>query len=185
MSRDVTDDESDFLRAGPLRHTTMILMPPKIVLEQHLRPAGLPEELINELTPCGYQGPGKTNPWYWQPDVERFVRDRRPKSLDKKSYGEEEGLKVIAAADNDVWERIATSLEKLVTVVVPKEATPPVLEMLSPAEAAKQMKRNVQTVREWCRDGRLGIKSGSTWLISPDEVKQYLRGQLLIKGKVA
>jgi excisionase family DNA binding protein len=83
------------------------------------------------------------------------------------------------------FERIAQGIERLIEVLVPQEEPEkPLMVMLTPAEAAQQMKLNVQTVREWCREGKLGVKSGSKWLISPDEVKQYLRGQLLIKGKV-
>jgi excisionase family DNA binding protein len=74
----------------------MIFMPPKIVLEQHLRPAGLPDDLINEIPAAWYQGPGEKNPYFPKPVVEQFVKERRPKSLDKKSFGEEEGFKVIA-----------------------------------------------------------------------------------------
>ena len=83
-------------------------------------------------------------------------------------------------------ERIATCLEKLAGVLVPKvdEPRPDTVLMLTPAEAAKQMRLNVQTVREWCRGGRLGVRTGGRWLISPDEVKRHLRGEELIKGKV-
>jgi excisionase family DNA binding protein len=85
------------------------------------------------------------------------------------------------------FERIAQGIERLIEVLVPQVETPKnlVVEMLTPAQAAKKMGLNVQTVREWCRAGKLGVRTGGRWLISPDEVKQYLRGQLLIKGKVA
>ena len=85
------------------------------------------------------------------------------------------------------FERIAQGIERLIEVLVPRVEIPKnsVVEMLTPAQAAKKMGLNVQTVREWCREGKVGVKAGGKWLISPDEVKQYLRGQLLIKGKVA
>ena len=162
-------------------------MPPRIVLEQYLRPAGLPDELIHEIPCRRYQGPGEKNPMFPKPVVEQFVEERRPKSVDKKSYGVEEGFKVVAANGTDVLERIASALEKIVTVVVPREAATAntAVQMLTTPAAAKQMGVHVQTLTRWCREGRCGVKSGHSWLISPDEVKQYLRGQLLIKGKVA
>jgi excisionase family DNA binding protein len=167
----------------------MIFLPPKVVQEQYLRPAGLPDELIDEIPCPRWVGPGFTNPMFPKPVVEQFVEERRPKSLDKKSYGEEEDFKVVAANGTDVLERIASALEELATRrgVETATATSPVVEMLTPAQAAKQMKLHVQTVREWCRDEDIpfGTKSGRKWLISPDEVRQYLRGQLLIKGRVA
>lgn len=164
----------------------MVRMPPKVVIEKYLRPNGLPEDLIKEIRIESHQGPGERNPWYWQNDVERFVEARRPKSLDKKSYGEEEGFKVIAANVIVLGERIASALEQL-AMLGPREAAlpSPTVQMLTAAEAASQMRLHVQTVREWCREGKLGVMTGGRWLISPDEVKQYLRGQLLIKGKVA
>jgi excisionase family DNA binding protein len=165
----------------------MIFLPPKVIQEQYLRPAGLSDELINEIPCPRWVGPGFTNPMFPKPVVEQFVEERRPKPLDKKSFGEEEGLKVVAANGTDVWERIASALEKIVTVVVPREAATAktAVQMLTTPAAAKQMGVHVQTLTRWCREGRCGVKSGHSWLISPDEVKQYLRGQLLIKGKVA
>jgi len=54
--------------------------------------------------------------------------------------------------------------------------------LLTPHEAAKKMRVNPQTVMKWCRQGKLGVKAGRKWLISPEEVDRYLRGVLLTKG---
>lgn len=113
----------------------------------------------------------------WRPFVEGEVPYGREGSL----YGVAE----ISGPDGP-WDRIANSLEQVVRRLLPQdEPAKAVNVMLTPAEAARQMKLNVQTVRAYCRQGSLGIKAGRKWLISPDEVKQYLRGQLLINGRVA
>lgn len=77
-------------------------------------------------------------------------------------------------------------LKPRIEAVLPRDEPPakPAPAMLTPTEAARQMKLHVQTVRQWCREGKLGVKAGRKWLINPDEVKQYLRGQLLIKGRL-
>lgn len=80
----------------------MILMPPKVVKEKFLKPNGLSEDLIKQIRIESYQGPGERNPWYWQNDVERFVEAHRPKSFEKKSYGEEEGFDVIAIGNAEL-----------------------------------------------------------------------------------
>jgi excisionase family DNA binding protein len=98
---------------------------------------------------------------------------------------------MIAFGDRDQvaepFERIAQGIERLIELFEPRtdERENSTIEVLTTAVAAKKMGLNVQTVREWCREGKLGVRTGSRWLISPDEVEQYLRGQLLIKGKVA
>ena len=165
----------------------MIYLPLKTVIEKYLRPHGLPDELVREIACPRYQGPGETNPFFEKSIVEGFVQERRPAPAAVRSYLNEEDKTVIAANGIEIGERIANALEQVVQVVAPREAAVPVpgVQMLTPTEAARQMKLHVQTVREWCREGKLGVRAGRNWLISPDEVKQYLRGQLLIKGKVA
>lgn len=79
-------------------------------------------------------------------------------------------------------ERIADGLERLLEALVPK--SPPVaIQMLTPEEASKQMRLNVQTVMKWCRQGKMGTKCGRKWLIDPKEVDRYLRGVLMTKGQ--
>lgn len=167
----------------------MIRMPPKHVIEKYLKPNGLPEDLIKEIRIESYQGPGERNPWYWQNDVERFVEAHRPKSCEKKSYGEEEGVKVIAANGSDVWERIASALEKLVTVVVP-ESAPSVPEaakgerVYTTAEAAELMHRHPDVVRQYCRDGDLGTRDASgRWVIRHGDIERFRTRQVVVHGK--
>ena len=79
----------------------MIYLPPKVIIEKYLRPHGLPESLIHEIPYPRYQGPGLTNRMFPKPVVEQFVEERRPKSLDEKFYGEEEGVKVVAIGNTE------------------------------------------------------------------------------------
>lgn len=83
------------------------------------------------------------------------------------------------------WERIAISIEKLAEALAPKPAIEPALpKWVSPAEAAKVMRLNAQTVMEWCREGRLtASKVGRKWLIPLDAVTAEVRRQQVIGGK--
>jgi excisionase family DNA binding protein len=129
---------------------------------------------------------------YWKEEAKEAVKtvvgvgNRPPFSNEEFSFEKEDSMIGINHAV-EPFERIAQGIERLIEVLVPRVEIPKnsVVEMLTPAQAAKKMGLNVQTVREWCREGKVGVKAGGKWLISPDEVKQYLRGQLLIKGKVA
>jgi len=63
-----------------------------------------------------------------------------------------------------------------------KEAKEP--EYLSPAEMAKRLHKNVQTVMEWCRNGEIqATKLGGKWLIPKEEVTNRLRRQGIVNGK--
>lgn len=64
--------------------------------------------------------------------------------------------------------------------------------MLTPLEASKILRINVQTVMAWCREGKnlKGIKvggnetngKGGKWLIPREEIDAYLRRDRLING---
>jgi hypothetical protein len=63
--------------------------------------------------------------------------------------------------------------------------------MLSPAEAAKEMRLNVQTVMAWCRQGKIhavkvggskGGGKGGKWLIPREEIDRHLHRNRLIRG---
>lgn len=166
----------------------MIFMPPKVVKEQYLKPNGLPDRLIDEIPSPRYVGPGLTNPMFPKPVVEQFVEERRPKSLDKKSYGEEEGFKVIAANVIVLGERIASALEKLVTVVVPgATASVPEAEngdrVYTTGEAARLLHRHPDVVREYCRKGLLGVRDASgKWVIRHGDIEKFRMGRILVHG---
>jgi len=166
----------------------MIFLPPKVVQEQYLRPAGLPDELIDEIPCPRWVGPGFTNPMFPKPVVEQFVEERRPKSLDKKSYGEEEDFKVVAADLIEVGRRIASALEELATVVAP--GAPPVPEpekgdrIYSTAEAAELLHRHPDVIRGYCRDGLFGSRDASgKWGIRQSEIERFRTRQFVVHGK--
>ena len=158
----------------------MIYMPPSHIIKHYLRPNNLPDKLIDTIPCRRFVGPGETKPMFPKPVVERFIEDH----LSSKS-NEERRFALAEPNRTDPLQRIATALERVAEAVVPRAAgrADAGVEMLTPTEAAKQMKLHVQTVREWCREGKLGVRAGRRWLINPGEVKQYLRGQL-IKGRL-
>ncbi len=107
----------------------------------------------------------------------------RPPAEDKESSLKKEDSQMVALNQSaDSLERIADGLERLIDVLVPK-APPPATPMLTPLEASKQMRLNVQTVMKWCRQRKMGVKSGSKWLIDQKEVDRYHRGILMTKGR--
>ena len=166
-------------------------IPPKHIIEKYLKPNGLPEHLIDEI-PCGhYVGPGLTNRIFPKPVVEQFVEERRPKSLDKKSYGEEEGIKVSAANVIDVLKQIASALEQLATPVVPKPvSSAPEPEkgerVYTTREAAILLHRHPDVVREYCRKGLLGKRDASRkWVIRHREIESFREGRIMVHGQGA
>jgi len=166
------------------------LMRRQEIVEKYHIPPELQSEVFSVLRPISGSGEGAL---YLKSLVDRqlhsYVEQKdRPGATLRKSFLKEEDLNVIDfARAMEPFERIAEGIDRLIEVLVPRaeDTKQTVSVMFTPAEAAKQMKLNVQTVREWCREGKLGVRAGRKWLISPDEVKLYLRGQLLIKGRVA
>lgn len=101
------------------------------------------------------------------------------------------------AVPAESFSRFAEALERIAEVVErlgPKEEVkeePATQRLLTPQEASKLLRLNVQTVMEWCRTGKLkGIKIGGNeingrggkWLIPRDEIDAYLRRDRLING---
>lgn len=158
--------------------------------EQAIAEFGIPQELESSVFSLLQPRIGDL---FLKKDVNAALEEvlgvvNRPSLTQTESLKGEESFKVSGISQAvEPFERIAQGIERLIEVLVPRNQEPVDVSrvMLRPAEAAEQMKLNVQTVREWCREGKLGVKAGGKWLISRDEVKQYLRGQLLIKGRVA
>jgi len=166
----------------------MIFLPPKVIQEQYLRPAGLPDELINEIPSPRWVGPGYTNPMFPKPVVEQFVEERRPKSFHKESYGEEEGFKVVAAAFIEELRRLSTAFEKLVSVMSSEGSTGADEEegdrIYSTAEAAKLLRRHPDVVRQYCRAGDIGQRDASgKWIIRHSDIERFRTRQLVVHGK--
>ncbi len=97
----------------------------------------------------------------------------------------------------DPWDRIATVAERLMEFVERQlckgeQERPQSPKYLTPAEAAEILRVHVQTVMEWCRDGKLeAFKSGGhpingkggKWVIPYESVDHYLRRHQLIHGR--
>jgi excisionase family DNA binding protein len=120
----------------------------------------------------------------------------RPSRIDQESSSSEKENPQMIAVPEETFSRFADVLERIAEVVErlgPKEEIKeePNQRTLTPQEAAKILRLNVQTVLEWCRTGKLkGIKIGGNeingrggkWLIPRDEIDAYLRRDRLIKG---
>ena len=94
----------------------------------------------------------------------------------------------------DILGRLLPMVEKWLEAQVghlESEKVPKDQRMLTPDEAATEMRLHVQTVMAWCRTGKLkGIKiggneingKGGKWLIPREEIDAYLHRDRLIKG---
>jgi len=127
---------------------------------------------------------------FLEQDADRVIGlvRRRPPQADRPSFCvEAEDVEVIdfnAAAGP--FERIADGIERLIEVLVPKEAVPPerAAPMLAAAEAAAKMRLHAQTVMRLCRERRLvASKLGGKWLIPQESVDAYIRTCEVIHGR--
>jgi excisionase family DNA binding protein len=98
----------------------------------------------------------------------------------------------------DPLDRLATVAERYMdflereTRANENQKEQPEERMLTPLEAARILRINVQTVMTWCREGKnlKGIKvggnetngKGGKWLIPREEIDAYLRRDRLING---
>ena len=120
-------------------------------------------------------------------------RGRSPFVATRAYYAEENQM---IAMPEETFSRFTEALERIAEVVErlgPKDEAKeePIQRTLTPQEASKILRLNVQTVMDWCRTGKLkGIKIGGNeingrggkWLIPRDEIDAYLRRDRLIKG---
>ena len=159
------------------------------VIESYQIPERIEGEIFTVLRPV--YGRGKYSR-YLESQVDEVLKHWSPKKgrpLDEDTEFSQEEEKNVIAINSEIepWTRIADGIERLIDVLKPKEmpSIAPSIQVLTPYEAAKKMRVNSQTVMKWCRQGKLGVKSGRKWLITPDEVDRYLRGVLLTKGPKA
>jgi excisionase family DNA binding protein len=131
------------------------------------------------------------NPNYFGGDPEK---DRPAQPGGAFVLGKENPQMIAVPAES--FSRFAEALERIAEIVErlgPKEEAKeePIQRTLTPQEASKILRLNVQTVMDWCRTGKLkGIKIGGNeingrggkWLIPRDEIDAYLRRDRLIKG---
>ena len=131
---------------------------------------------------------------YAKEDVERAIaslRRHRPPKTDWLFVGEEEDSKMIdvrEAPDTDlagtireIFDWLKPRIEGAFGAIKPPEESQ---RMLTPQEASKVMRLNVQTVMAWCREGRLtASKIGRNWLIPREAIEEHLRRHQLIHGR--
>jgi excisionase family DNA binding protein len=119
----------------------------------------------------------------------------QPQSAGVGSLSEEENRDMITVNRiQDPWDRIATVVERYVEFLMSsrdEQKKPESVDYLTPAEVAAILRVHVQTVMEWCRDGKLeAFKSGGhpangkggKWVIPRESVDHYLRRHQLIHG---
>jgi excisionase family DNA binding protein len=94
------------------------------------------------------------------------------------------------------WDRLATVAERLMELAErqfckDEQEKPQSTDYLTPTEVSAILRVHVQTVMEWCRDGKLeAFKSGGNpingkggkWVIPRESVDHYLRRHQLIHG---
>jgi excisionase family DNA binding protein len=153
---------------------------------------------LNELSPeeeravfsilKPYQGEGE-RARFLESDADAAIEEvrRRPQDSNPLSSGGEEDRNVIDFNGTlEPFERIADGIERLIALLMPKEAVSPTQAppMLAPAEAAVKMRLNEQTVMRWCRERRLqASKIGGKWLIPQESVDAFVRKCELIHGR--
>ena len=87
--------------------------------------------------------------------------------------------------ESEAWSRLANRLCEFLDKAMKDQEPSEDKQYLSPAEAAKIFRMNVQTVMAWCREGKLSAsKPFGKWLISKEEVQRHLHRSRLINGKL-
>ena len=155
--------------------------------QQVMEEFGVPKELESKLFAILKPKVGKL---YWKEEAKSAlakvlgIGNRPLFANDEFSFGKEESMIAINQAV-EPFERIAQGIERLIEVLVPKEAPPiPAIKMLMTPDAAKQMMVNEQTVMKWCREGRLlASKVGGQWLIPQESVNAFIRKCEVIHGR--
>jgi excisionase family DNA binding protein len=94
----------------------------------------------------------------------------------------------------DPMDRIATVVERYLEFLMSsrdEQKKPKSVDHLTPAEVSAILRVHVQTVMEWCRDGKLEASKsgghpangkGGKWVIPRESVDRYLRRHQLIHG---
>ena len=121
------------------------------------------------------------------------LKNSRPSELGPQFSLEETEKTVIAIRETPVVVRlldaISQYLENCVKDNEPKEK--PLPKMLTPIQASRELRLNIQTVMAWCREGKIqaskiggnqGNGKGGKWLIPVEEVNRILRRQTFING---
>lgn len=96
-----------------------MMLPPDWIIEKMLKPAGLPEDLLNELTPDLMVGVRGNLPLYDKNSVEKFIEKNRPSLTNAKSFTKAEDFNVVDFASSQSLERIAgdTNIAALVAAL--------------------------------------------------------------------
>ena len=134
------------------------------------------------------QGEGDTAR-YLESEADAAIEEvrRRPQDSHPLSSDAEEDHNVIDFNGTmEPFERIADGIERLIDLLVPKEAVSPTQAspMLAPAQAAAKMRLHEQTVMRWCRERRLqASKIGGKWLIPQESVDAFIRKCEVIHGR--
>jgi len=161
-----------------------IFMTRQQVIEQYGIPPELETEVFAKLKPV--MGTG-ANAQYLESRVDQqlekyFEQKDRPALAAVKSYLNEEAINMIDAvgANNELANVLRDAFEwmkpRLEAVLGLRALADQEEQTVTPEQAARQLKMNVQTVMRWCRERRLtAFKVGRRWLIERESLEAYMR----------
>ena len=119
-----------------------------------------------------------------------FANKDRLQVRDAWSYPNKEDQNVIEAigANNQLADVLREVFEwvkpRLDTVLNERNVSDQGEQTVTPEEAARRLKMNIQTVMRWCREGRLtAFKVGRRWLIQRESVEAEMRKVEMIHGR--
>lgn len=164
--------------------------------QQVIKKYGIPQELEAEifavLNPVGGSG---INAQYLESRVDQqlekyFADKERLPGREAWSYPNKEDQNVIEAigANNQLADVLREVFEwvkpRLDTVLNERNVSDQGEQTVTPEEAARRLKMNIQTVMRWCREGRLtAFKVGRRWLIQRESVEAEMRKVEVIHGR--
>jgi excisionase family DNA binding protein len=159
-----------------MRHLGLNRMRTKAdLIEANELPPGVAEAVFSRLHPLAHREDGE--PLFLESAVDRAIEMVRGGNRPSTQINE-------SIFESEPWSRLANRLcdflDKMTKDQEPKRAA----LYLTPAEAAQILRKNVQTVMEWCRDGKVSaVKVGRKWLIPEEDIQRLFRRTRLVDGK--
>lgn len=113
------------------------------------------------------------------------LSSQKAESPSNKEYSNMIGIS--QGSGNDLAEVLREAFEWMkprIEAMLPGQQEKGGPRVLTPEQAAMQMRLNVQTVMKWCREGRLtASKVGRKWLIPQEAVDAEINRQRIVNGK--
>lgn len=159
-----------------MRHLGLNRMRPKAdLIEANELAPEVAEAVFSRVHPLAHREDGE--PLYLESAVDRAIEMVRGGSRRTGQSSE-------SIFESEPWCRLANRLCEFLDKMAKGQESKPEKAYLSPAEAAKILRMNVQSVMGWCREGKLSAsKVAGKWLIPTAEVDRVLQRKRLINGK--